>query len=277
MVMPWLRKLPIIKQFADIYSKSTRQRLDLVDGYINLHKQTWDPNYSRDFVDSFLCEMDKQKGDQSNNTYFNEEQLRWVLFDLFIAGIDTTSTTIHWIFSFLSAHPQCQVRAQQEVDQVLGTEGRPSYTTRSSLPYIQAIIQEIFRMRPVFPLGIPRKTKTNVDFMGYKIPKGTPVFANLWAVHNDPAIWIDPEEFRPERHISSTGEFMPSDKIIPFSTGVRLCPGKLVAQTTIYIILIKTLQRFTLSFPPDQSNPNLDGTSLFALSPRKIRILFTER
>ena len=275
MTFPIFRKFPLIRRIADKNRVKARQRIDVIKGYVDLHKETYDPDHCRDFVDAFLAEIERNKEDKS--TYYTDEQLHWILTDLFLAGTDTTATTVYWALVFLSAYPDCQAKVYREVESVLGSDGLPKYGLKATLPYLQAVIQETLRMRPPFPISITHKATEDVDLLGYTLPKGTPVAANLWGVQNDPNIWENPEEFRPERHINSKGEFVKSDRVIPFSVGLRHCLGKQLAQMSLYIFMARLIQHFSFSFPHDQPNPDLRGSSLFVLSPIGIKLTYKVR
>lgn len=276
MIFPQFRRFPVIKQIRDEHAITTRERVTLAKHYVDIHKQTYDPNHCRDFVDAFLKEMDIKEKEQPGSHYFEERQLQLFLVDLFLAGTDTTATTVYWALVFLSAYPECQKKLQDEIEQVLG-DGTPKYESRHQLPYVQAVIQETFRMRPVFPISITHKAIQDMELLGYKIPKDTPVCANLWGVQNDPDHWDNPEEFRPERHINSSGEFVKSDRVIPFSIGLRFCLGKHLAQMSVFTFLVRLIQRFSFTFPSDQTHPDLKGSSLFVLSPIGTRLTYKLR
>ena len=80
---------------------------------------------------------------------------------------------------------------------------------------------------------------------------------NLLGIHTDPATWLDPEKFDPYRHIDKDGEFIASQKIMPFRMGYRLCPGENLARKEVFIIFAKLLQTFRLTAKLE-SLPRLD-------------------
>ena len=97
-------------------------------------------------------------------------------------------------------HPEVQRRAQAEIDSVVGTDRLPSFEDRSQLPYVEAVVKEVFRWNPVAPLGmclwfkhrrrfelipphsigVPHKAIEDDVHNGYHIPKGSIVIANIW-------------------------------------------------------------------------------------------------
>ena len=77
-------------------------------------------------------------------------------------------------------HPQVQARAQEEIDRVVGNDRLPSWDDRSNLPYIDALVKEVFRMYPVLASGVPHESTEDDDYNGYFIPKGSMIIANAW-------------------------------------------------------------------------------------------------
>lgn len=79
-------------------------------------------------------------------------------------------------------HPGVQKKAQEEIDKVIGHDRLPSFSDRDSLPYIDAIVKEVLRWHPVAPMGLPHVTTEDDMYLGYFIPKGAMLLANIWYV-----------------------------------------------------------------------------------------------
>ena len=79
--------------------------------------------------------------DWENRSSFYEDQLVSAIRDLYVAGTETTATTITWILLFLSKHQEKQKKMQQEIDEVLGQAGIPSMAIMDKLPYVKAVVQ----------------------------------------------------------------------------------------------------------------------------------------
>nr|CAB3474852.1 unnamed protein product [Digitaria exilis] len=112
------------------------------------------------------------------------------------------------------------------------------------LPYLHCIINETLRLYPAAPLLLPHEASMDCKIHGYDIPAGSMVLVNAYAIHRDPAIWEDPEEFRPERfeHGKAEGKFM-----MPFGMGRRKCPGESLAMRIMGLDLGVLLQCFDWS------------------------------
>ena len=89
------------------------------------------------------------------------------------------------------------------------------------------------------------------------------VFSNLWAVHNDPNLWKDPEKFLPERFLDEHGNFVSSNYVIPFGVGPRHCVGEQLARMEVFIFLVGMVQKFEFLPDPNASElPTIDDGSM---------------
>jgi len=77
-------------------------------------------------------------------------------------------------------HPEVQRKAQEEIDRVVGRDRLPDFDDKESLPYINAIYKEVARIRPVVPLGVAHCATEDDEYNGYRIPKGTSFYPNVW-------------------------------------------------------------------------------------------------
>ncbi|KAJ6381652.1 hypothetical protein OIU77_030344 [Salix suchowensis] len=158
---------------------------------------------------------------------------RTIILEMFLAGSETTSTTIEWAMTELLRDPLVMGRATEELHQVVGPERKFEESDIDQLPYLQAVIKETLRLHPVVPLLLPRNTLEDTNFMGYLIPKDTQVFVNVWAIGRDPDSWEDPMAFKPERFLGSNIEYRGQNfELIPFGAGRRICVGMSLAHRT---------------------------------------------
>jgi len=106
----------------------------------------------------------------------------------------------------LAMNPHVQTRAQMELDKVVGSPTSsvfrlPSFLDRPSMPYMEALTKELMRWHPSAAYGFPHATMEEDVYRGWRIPKGTIVFANGWGMLRDEKYYKDPYIFRPERFI----------------------------------------------------------------------------
>nr|AAH24451.1 Cyp2j13 protein [Mus musculus] len=104
-------------------------------------------------------------------TSFNEENLICSTLDLFLAGTETTSSTLRWALLYMALYPEVQENVQAEIDRVIGQSKHPSLADRDSMPYTNAVVHEILRMGNSVPLNIPREVAVDTTLAGFHLPK----------------------------------------------------------------------------------------------------------
>jgi cytochrome P450 len=165
-------------------------------------------------------------------------------------------------------HPAAQRKAQEELDQVVGSSRSPTWDDEANvrtpfryravlrqpavtkilptvcfvqLPYCRALLKEVLRWRPVAVLGGTPHASTEDDiYDGYSIPKGSTILCNTWAIHRDPAYFPEPDLFRPERYLEDPRESgaMPYPQKAghsAFGWGRRICPGELAVDEKVIV------------------------------------------
>lgn len=121
-------------------------------------------------------------------------------------------------------HPEVQVKAQAEMDRVLGTGILPTFADQESLPYLAAVIKETFRWEVTAPSGVPHMLTADDEYKGYFIPKGSIVIANAYQILNDEETYPNPSAFNPERFLKD-GKLDPSVRnptVAAFGFGRRI-------------------------------------------------------
>lgn len=126
----------------------------------------------------------------------------------------------------MARYPEVQLKAQRELDVVLGADCLPDFSDSDSLPYLNALVKEVLRWHPVTPVGLPHCAAADDEFEGFFIPKGSILLANIWYAHTyylmcavylnwstsyrrfsrDPEIFRDPENFIPDRFLDERGQ-----------------------------------------------------------------------
>ncbi|XP_074401805.1 cytochrome P450 2J2-like [Zonotrichia albicollis] len=238
---------------------------------INKHKEDWNPSESRDYIDSYLLEISK---DRDSNT-FQEEHLMACSLDLMFAGTETTSSTLRWALLFMAVHPEIQARVQAEIDAVIGQARPPALEDRNKLHYTNAVIHEVQRKGNVIPFNVPRMASEDTYVDGYYIPKGTIVMTNLTSLLFDKNEWKTPDTFNPE-HFLKDGKFWKNEYFIPFSTGKRSCLGELLARSELFLFFTSLLQKFTFQAPPD-TTLSLQPMMGIAMAPQPYKICAVPR
>lgn len=145
---------------------------------------------------------------------------------MLVAGSDTSAAATVWAMTALIKNPKTMKKVQSEIRKSIGKKGIVNEEDVQNMPYLKAVIKEIFRLYPPVPLLVPRESMEKTILEGYEIRPGTIVHVNAWAIARDPEIWENPEEFIPERFLNSNIDYKGKDfELIPFGAGRRGCPG----------------------------------------------------
>lgn len=174
---------------------------------------------------------------------------------MFIGGTETTSSTVEWGMAEIIRKPEVHKRLVTELDQVIGQKRFFEESDIDNLPYLQAVVKEVFRLHPSVPLIIPRRTNEECEVAGYHLPKHCIVYVNVWGIARDPKVWEDPYTFKPERFIGSSVDVKGQDpSLLPFGTGRRSCVGWPLAHRMVHFYLGALLHAFEWECPAEILN-----------------------
>ncbi|NP_001186898.2 cytochrome P450 2AA6 [Danio rerio] len=239
------------------------------------HRQTLDPDSPRDFIDAYLLEMEKQKSTQDST--FHEDNMVMAVGDLFLAGSDTTATTIRWGLIYLTQNPDVQERCHEEIVRVLGFDRLPSMDDRDRLPYTHATVHEFQRCANLVPTGVPHQTTQATKLRGYDIPQGTQILINLTEILTNKEHWKHPDTFNPENFLDDKGHFFKPEAFLPFSLGPRACLGETLAKAELFLFVTSLLQRIRFSWPTGEKLPDMNGIFGIVRSPKPFNIICHSR
>jgi cytochrome P450 len=188
----------------------------------------------------------------------------YTIQDVFIAGSETSASTINWTMAEMMKDPRVLKKAQTEVRVIFRKRGKVDESCIDELKYLKAIIKEVLRLHPPGPLLIPRESGQACEIDGYHIPIKSRVIINAWAIGMDPKYWTDPDKFYPERFIDSSIDFKGTNfEYIPFGAGRRICPGMNYGMANVELALALLLYHFDWKLPNGMKNEDLDMTELF--------------
>lgn len=156
------------------------------------------------------------------------------------AGAETTTNALETFVLAVRLHPHTIGPAQAELDAVIGSSRLPTVDDRPSLPYINAVVKETLRWRPVTPQAVPHLNTEEDEYMGYRIPKGSIIIPNVWGIHLDPEIYPNPNDFQPERWLKPETEGTTVEHAA-FGFGRRVCTGQHIAYNSLFLNIARLL------------------------------------
>ncbi|KAJ5959516.1 Cytochrome P450 [Penicillium vulpinum] len=197
--------------------------------------------------------------------------------NLVAAGVDTVSITMTVALYHILASPEIQRQVYSETrDATPFIRDELDSQRVRKLPYLAAVIKETLRMYPPVPGRLPRVVPPQGEsYKGKFIPGGTIVSIMPYTIHRDPALFPEPNVFKPERWLGENTLEL-ERALISFSAGNRMCPGIHLAYLEIQMALATLFSRFALELDSPLPKQELDWSDLFALDldyPIKVRVL----
>ncbi|KAI1132726.1 putative cytochrome P450 oxidoreductase OrdA-like protein [Nemania abortiva] len=206
--------------------------------------------------------MDALKSREDFESPANDDYvLKCTAFSMYIGGADTSVNTLTSFFFTMTLFPEVQRKAQEEIDRVVGTSRLPTFSDRESLPYINAIVTEAWRWHTVVPMGLAHATNDDDVVNGYHIPKGAVILPNVWWFTHDPAVYPNPSEFDPSRYLGPNPAPDPTNHI--FGYGRRICPGRYLAYSSVWLSVARSLAVFNIGKGLDKSGREIEPTTTF--------------
>ncbi|XP_051501860.1 cytochrome P450 1B1-like [Myxocyprinus asiaticus] len=250
-IMPWLQSFPNpVRSIFQTFKDLNNDFFTFVKGKVAEHRQTYDPEVTRDMSDAIIGVMDHA----DSETGLTEAHTEGTVADLIGAGLDTVSTALHWMILLLVKYPSIQTKLQEQIDKVVGHDRLPSLEDKSNLTYLNAFIYETMRYTSFVPVTIPHSTTSDVTIEGLHIPKDTVVFINQWSVNHDPQKWQDPHIFNPSRFLDKNGALDKdlTNSVMIFSIGKRRCIGDQIAKAEVFLITAMLLHQMSFENEPAQ-------------------------
>ncbi|KAF3781650.1 Cytochrome P450 82C4 [Nymphaea thermarum] len=277
--IPWLGWLDVGGHLQAM--KRVHLKIDEVaSAWLEEHrrKNSSSAGVERDLIDVLIKELEDGHLSENHQT---DAIIKATATVLVVAGTEATAVTIEWALSLLLNNPHHLKRAQDELDCHVGKERQVDESDFNNLPYLQAIVKESMRLYPTTPLLLPHESMEPIQLGGFELPVGTTLFVNVWKIHHDPTLWTDPEEFKPERFLSSRNEqtsFSGQDfAFLPFGSGRRICVGWWMAIQVVHLTLARLLQGFEWSTPMNEPVDMTEGHGLAIPKATPLRVLLRPR
>jgi cytochrome P450 len=212
-----------------------------------------------DLITRLMAARDAETGGR-----LTAKEIRDEIVTIYIAGHETTASTLAWIWYVLSQRPVALARLQAELDNVVGGRS-PGPEDLVKLVYTRRVVEECMRLFPAAPGLSSRKALADDEVAGVKIAKGTSVNVMPWVLHRNTAVWDDPETFDPDRFLAERSETRPRFAYLPFGAGPRVCIGQVLAMNESILALAALAQRYGARLAPGaQVRPIANVTLRFA-------------
>ncbi|CAI0455243.1 unnamed protein product [Linum tenue] len=257
--------LPVVSGYKAKLRKLHVEMEAMLDGIIDDHKQkratraaaAGGGEYREDLVDVLLNLQ------ESGDPHFKltMDNIKGVTLEVFLAGVETSATTMDWTMAEMIKDGRVLRKAQEEVRQVYRGNQNVDESNLHELKYLDLVIKESLRLHPALPLLFPRESREKVEICGYEIPAKTKVIVNAWAIGRDPRYWAESERF-----LDCSINYRGSDfEFIPFGAGRKMCPRLLYATAIVKLTLANLLYHFDWKVPDGIKPENLDMTEVFTL------------
>ncbi|XP_061360186.1 cytochrome P450 76A1-like [Gastrolobium bilobum] len=223
---------------------------------------------NKDFLDVLL----EFSGDGISAPYtFSSRTINVVVFEMFTAGTDTTTSTMEWAMAELLHNPSTLKKVQMEIRSKIGKDRNMEEKDIENIPYLKAVIKETLRLHPPLPFMVPHMAVDSCNMLGYHIPKESQIIVNVWAIGRDSKVWDAPLLFWPERFLepNMTDYKGHHFEFIPFGSGRRMCPAMPLASRVLPLALGSLLHSFDWVLPDGLKPEEMDMTEGMGITLRK--------
>ncbi|KAL5790823.1 hypothetical protein ACOSQ2_005711 [Xanthoceras sorbifolium] len=278
--VPFLGWLDVVKGYKSKMKKTARELDYVIGNWVDEHcRRRLSRNINeeeQDFIHVMLSAMDNnQISAPDANTV-----VKATCLSLILGGNDTTVVTLTWALSLLLNNRRVLKKAQDELNLHVGKHRQVEESDIKNLIYLQAIVKETLRLHPALPLSSPREAMEDCTVAGFHIPAGTRLFVNLWKLHRDPSIWLNPSEFVPERFLNHHANLDVGGlhfEYLPFGSGRRKCPGISFALQVLHLTLARLLHTFEFGTVSDSAVDVSEGPGLTVPKATPLEVILTPR
>uniref|UniRef100_A0A8P4G538 unspecific monooxygenase n=1 Tax=Dicentrarchus labrax TaxID=13489 RepID=A0A8P4G538_DICLA len=193
---------------------------------------------------------------------------------LAFAGYETSALTLVFLAYNLARNPEVMKRLQEEIDSTFPNKGPIEYEALVQMEYLDCVLCECLRLYPP-AARLERTAKETVRINRITIPKDMVVMVPVYALHRDPELWPEPEEFKPERFSKENKQNINPYTYLPFGFGPRNCIGMRFALVMVKLALVEVLQNYSFSVCAETEIPlKMDAEGLVGpLNPIKLKLV----
>jgi cytochrome P450 len=199
-----------------------------------------------DILGALLQARDRDRGQPMSDVQLAKEAKT-----LIVAGHETTSTALNWVWYLLSKYPSVEAKLARELAGLRGAK-IPTLDSLRKISYCCNVIEEALRLYP--PAWLVTRHALKDDRLGdFFVPAGTEIYISPYLIQRNPGFWEEPAEFDPDRFEAESSPDRPRLSTCPFGAGPRNCIGELLARTEMQIHLVTMVPE--LRFRNDESRP----------------------
>ncbi|XP_019093304.1 PREDICTED: cytochrome P450 705A20-like [Camelina sativa] len=217
------------------------------------HEEKLEGTQDRDMMDYLLEAYRNEEAEYK----ITRKQIKSLIVEIFLGGTDSSAQTIQWTMAEILNNPNVFEKLREEIDSVVGEKRLIQESDLPNLPYLQAVVKEGLRLHPSAPLLL-RVFGESCEIKEFYIPEKTTLVVNLYAVNRDPDSWEDPDLFKPERFLASSGSGEEEKireqalKYVTFGGGRRTCPAVKLAHIFMETAIGAMVQCFDWRIKGDQ-------------------------
>ncbi|KAF7848356.1 hypothetical protein BT93_L2065 [Corymbia citriodora subsp. variegata] len=242
----------IVDRFTGLHSRLEKSFCNLDVFYQKVIEEHRNANKSNEEEEDIVDLLLKMERDQTElaGVRLKEDNIKAILMDIFLAGVDTGAVVMDWTLAELTKNPRAMQKAQEEIRSCVGNKKWVDEDDLSGLKYLKLVLKETMRLHPPIVLLVPRETMGHFKLFGYDVNPKSRVQVNVWGIGRDPGLWDRAEEFVPERFENSLIDYKGNNfELLPFGAGRRGCPGMSMAMPTIELALANVLHSFDWELP----------------------------
>lgn len=190
---------------------------------------------------------------------------------LFLAGHETSASTLAWALYLLACQPELQQRVRDEVAAAWG-DRTPQFGDTRQLALTHDVFRETLRLYPPIAFYLREAAQPGGCLRGKPLAQGDMVAVSPWILHRHAALWEQPDAFDPSRFCSDAGMASARVAYLPFGLGPRACPGAAFATQESLLLLAQIVRRFRLEPVPGEEPMPVARLTLRALGGVRLRL-----
>ncbi|XP_053272782.1 cytochrome P450 3A56 [Pleuronectes platessa] len=265
--------VPLLELFGlSIFNKTSSSYLRAAVEKIRAERDGQD---SRDILQQMIdSQTVSESRREKQNKGLNDHEIssQGILF--LNAGLETSNSALSFLAYNLAQNPEAMKHLQKEIDETFPNKGQVQYEALMQMEYLECVINESLRL---YPPGarLEREAKETIKINGIIIPKGMLVTIPVYALHRDPELWPEPEEFKPDRFSKENKQNINPYAFLPFGLGPRNCVGMRFAKIIVKLALVEILQNYSFSVCEETEIPlQMDPQGLLGpLKPIKLKLV----